>query len=45
MNKLSQPMPMTESTVAFEAEHARTHKRWASAVLALYGITRNGVSL
>ena len=36
MNKLA--VPMIENTAAFEAEHTRTHKRWARTVLSLYGL-------
>jgi hypothetical protein len=38
MSNLAEVIPTTESTPAFEAEHARTHRRWAGAVLALYGM-------
>jgi hypothetical protein len=36
MNKPAESIPMTESTA--ESEHLRTHRRWATAVLGLYGI-------
>jgi hypothetical protein len=36
MNKPAEAIPMTERTA--ESEHIRTHRRWARAVLALYGI-------
>ena len=36
MNKPAEAIPMTESTA--ESEHTKTHRRWAKAVLALYGI-------
>jgi hypothetical protein len=38
MSKMAESMSMTENTAAFEAEHVRTHRRWASTVLALYGL-------
>jgi hypothetical protein len=36
MNKPAEAIPRTESIA--ESEHTRTHRRWARAVLALYGI-------
>lgn len=38
MNKLGEAVQMIENTAAFESEHTRTHRRWASTVLALYGL-------
>ncbi len=38
MNKLGETVPTIENTAAFESEHTRTHRRWASTVLALYGL-------
>ena len=38
MSRLTDTKLLTDSTAAFEAEHARTHWRWAIAVLALYGM-------
>jgi hypothetical protein len=38
MSKLAGAILSTENTAAFEAEHTRTHRRWASTVLALYGV-------
>jgi membrane protein YdbS with pleckstrin-like domain len=38
MSKLAEAIPSTENTAAFQAEHVRTHRRWAATVLALYGI-------
>ena len=38
MSTLTDTKPMTDSTAAFDDEHARTHWRWAIAVLALYGM-------
>ena len=38
MSKLVEAIPSTENIAAFQAEHARTHRRWASTVLALYGM-------
>ena len=29
---------MNNQVVAFESEHARTHRRWAGTVLAVYGV-------
>lgn len=38
MNKLANAISMSESKTAFEAEHTRTHRRWATTVLTLYGL-------
>ena len=38
VNKPSEAMPTPDSTTGPNSEHTRTHRRWAVAVLALYGI-------
>jgi len=38
MSRIAETIPMAKITAALDAEHTKTHWRWAIAVLTLYGI-------